>query len=146
MLVVPLPSERCAMRTAVSGNLAPGWAAAMRLSFAGDFAQEEVRDHVGRKLEVLARFGEVVGQDNCAKHGRDVQHGAGGLGERLIGHRGIARAEVHRLVQELADTAAAADGLVVDLDIGMSLVIFAEPLLVHRIGKSCSSSVQSCLP
>jgi len=57
----------------------------------------------------------------------------------LVRHGTIAGAEIHGLRQNLPNAAAAADGLVVELNIRMGLVVFAEPLLVHRIreGSAC---------
>ncbi len=66
-------------------------------------------------------------------------------GQLLIRHGAIAGAEIHGLRQDLANAAAAADRLVVELNIRMGLVVFAEPLLVHRIRKSSACPVQSGL-
>ena len=65
-----------------------------------------------------------------------------GLRQLIIAHGAIAGSEVYGLGQNLADTAAAADGLIVELHIGMGLVVLTEPFLVHRIWEGGARSVQ----
>ena len=64
-----------------------------------------------------------------------------GLRQLLVAHGTIAGTEVDCLRQNLPDSSTAADGLIVDLDIGMSIVVLVEPLGIHRIGESCARSV-----
>src|SRR5437763_967515 len=68
------------------------------------------------------------------------------LGELFIAHRPIASSEIYRPCQNLTDSAAATDGLVVDLHVGMQLVIFAEPLGIDWIRKRSARPIQSGLP
>ena len=67
-----------------------------------------------------------------------------GLGflELLVSHRAVASTEVNCARQYLADAAAAAYGLIVDFNVGMKLVVLAEPFGIHRVGKGRPGSVQ----
>src|SRR5439155_8139104 len=55
--------------------------------------------------------------------------------ELLVGHRPIGGAEIDGAVGHLPDAAAAADRLIVDLHLGITLVELVEPLRVDRIGE-----------
>ena len=112
----------------------------------GDLAQKDSCQRLRRELQFSGNSGNVVGRNHRAQHGRNVQDLGLGLRELLVGHGTVAGAEIHGLRQHLTNAATASDGLVVELNIRMGLVVFAEPLLVHRIGESCASPVQSCLP
>src|SRR5258706_3541825 len=63
-----------------------------------------------------------------------------GLTELLVGHGTVGRAEVDRALEDLADAAAAADRLIVDLYAGL-LVVRVEPLRVDRIGERGACAV-----
>src|SRR5438045_2053247 len=65
------------------------------------------------------------------------------FGELLIGHRAIAGAEVNGSGQHLPYATAASDGLIVDFNIGMRLVIFAKPLRIDRIRERSPRSVEA---
>ena len=112
---------------------------------AGDLTQEYTGQGLRGELQFRVHAGNVVGRNHRAQHGWNVQDLGLGLGQLLVGHGAIAGAEVHSLRQDLTNAAAAADRLVVELDIRMGLVVFAEPLLVHRIRKSSACPIQSCL-
>src|SRR5579862_3756649 len=60
----------------------------------------------------------------------------------LVIYRHVAGAEVHRAGLQLADAAAAADRLIVDLNVGVLVVVLAEPLLVNGIGEGRPGPVQ----
>ena len=79
-------------------------------------------------------------------HGRNVQDLRLGLFELLVRHGAIAGSEIHRAVQDLANSAATSDGLVVDLHVRMQLVVLAEPLRIHGIRESGACPVQLGLP
>ncbi len=70
----------------------------------------------GRKTQIAGHAGDVVGRNHCAQHGRNVQDLGLGLGQLLVGHGTVTGPEIHRLRQNLTNTAAAADGLVVELN------------------------------
>ena len=61
-----------------------------------------------------------------------MEHVAVHRGDLGLVHRAVGGAEVHGALGELADAAAGADGLIVDLDAGL-LVVGVEPLGVDRI-------------
>src|SRR5208337_286839 len=65
-----------------------------------------------------------------------------GFFQHFVGHRTVACSEINRAVDHLADPAATANGLVIDLNVRMQLVIFAEPLGIDGIRKGGSSSIQ----
>ena len=90
----------------------------------------------------LGDAGNVVCRNVGAKHGRDVQDLGFRLGQLLVGHRTIGGAKIHCTRQHLADSAAAADGLVIDLNLRMLLVVFAEPLRIDGIRKGRARAVQ----
>ena len=60
----------------------------------------------------------------------------------VIGHCGVAGAEIYQILLELLDSRPAAECLVIDLNFGMQLVIFGKPLLVERRGKGCAGPLQ----
>src|SRR5208283_3487430 len=57
----------------------------------------------------------------------------------------IARPEVDGAINDLPDSAAASDRLVIDLNVRMELVIFAEPLGIHGVRESGACPVQRSL-
>ena len=64
----------------------------------------------------------------------------------FVGHGDIAGSEIDRTVQDLANAAAAADRLVVDLHVRVQLVVFAEPLGIHGVREGGARSIQCGLP
>ena len=66
-----------------------------------------------------------------------------GRGELLVGHGTVGGAEVDRTLGDLADAAAGADGLIVDLHARVLLAVFAEPLGVDGIreGRACAVDI-----
>ena len=109
---------------------------------AGDAAHEDLHQHVPVELEPgLTQRRKVVGHDHGAEHGRQMQHVAVDGGDLRLVHRPVGGAEVHRALGELADAAAGADGLVVDLHAGL-LVVGVEPLRIDRIGERGAGPVQ----
>src|ERR1700694_796044 len=65
--------------------------------------------------------------------------------ELFIGHRAIAGAEVDRSCLNLFDPAAAANRLIVDLNVGMQVMVLAEPLGINWVGESSARPGQICL-
>src|SRR5260370_8681141 len=84
---------------------------------------------------------ETSGSHNVRK-GEDLELG---LFQLIVSHGTIAGHEVDRPGNYLADSAAAANGLVVHLNVRVQLVVFAEPLRIHGIRESGPSSVQRSL-
>ena len=89
---------------------------------------------------------QVVGEDDRAEHGGDVQDlgaaGRLGRGDLLVLHGGVGSAEVHGQLGELLDTAAGADALVVDLDVGIGGLELTDPLDVERFREGGAGAVQ----
>jgi hypothetical protein len=97
-----------------------------------DLAEEEAGERLRRQPEIGHR--RLVGDHDRAEHRRDVLD-AGGLRHLLVGHGGVGGAEVDRALGDLLDATAGADGLVVEANVGLQLVVVAEPLRVERVRK-----------
>src|SRR5262249_4591000 len=110
----------------------------------GDLAQEDVREHLARELE-LRRIRQIVGRDDRAEHGRDVQELGRRRLELFIAHRAVGGAEVDRARGHLLDAAAAADRLVVEADLGIHLGVLIEPLRVDRVWERRAGAVDQRL-
>ena len=111
------------------GKLTPGFALAMAGSFQLVILPRKMLARTsGVNLISPLTPGNVVCGHDRAQHGRDMQDLDFGLRQLLVGHGAVAGSELDGLAQNLADAAAAADGLVVDLHVRMQLVVFAEPL------------------
>src|SRR4051794_23114855 len=104
----------------------------------GDLTEKYPSEHFRSELDLLLDTGNIVGGDYSSEHRRNVKDLYLGLPELLVGHWTIAGAELDGLGKHLSDAAAAADRLVIDLNIAVLLVILAEPLGVHGIRK-CSA-------
>ena len=63
----------------------------------------------------------------------------------FVFHRAIARPEVNRARGHLCDSAAAPNGLVVDLNIRMQIVVLIEPLGINWVRERGACAVQLCL-
>ena len=136
MYVVPLPSERCTTRMSFAGSFTPALSAAIRESFhlvilpakiwAIDIAGEleRLRDSPAR-LYVMTTAPSTVGM---------CRIGPFAFASSASRHRRIGRTEIHGPLGELADAAARADRLIVDLHARRGRVV-AEPLAVDRIRK-----------
>ena len=111
----------------------------------GDLAQIDVGQHVGSELHLAVHAGNVVRRNHGSKNGRNVQYLDLGLGNLLIAHGAVAGAKIHRARLHLTNPAAAANRLIVDLNIGMQIVVLVKPLGVDRVRKGCAGSVQSRL-
>src|SRR5204862_5497587 len=94
-----------------------------RVPPARNLAEENVGEHVGGETHRLCDALEVVGRDHGAQHSRNVQGVAADGRDGGVGHGRVGAAEVDRLVGELADAAARADRLIVDLDVVELLVV-----------------------
>ena len=83
---------------------------------AGDLTQVDVCDHVTGEVEFLVHSRNVVDRNDSAENRRQSDHLDFGRRQLLIGHGDVAGTEIDRAFSDLPDTAARADGLVVDLD------------------------------
>src|SRR5271154_1821140 len=84
-----------------------------------DLPQENSRQRLWSELDFSANAGDVIGWNHRTQHRRHVQDLALGLCQLLVAHGAIAGAKVNRPGENLANTAAAADRLVVELNVGM---------------------------
>src|SRR5258708_38695145 len=107
-----------------------------------DLSQKDVGQNVSAKLQFLAHGRNIVDRDDCTEHRGQVQYLEGRGCELLIRHWPVAGPEIDGAGLYLLNAAAAADGLIVNLDVGMKLVILAKPLLVNGIRESRSRSGQ----
>ena len=64
------------------------------------------------------------------------------LGQHLVGHGHVGSAKVHQAAGHLANAAAGADRLIVDLDAGMRGAVLGEPFGIDRIRKSSTCAGQ----
>src|SRR5437763_12133019 len=89
----------------------------------GDLAEKDSGQDLRCELHIASDARHIVGRDIGAEHCRNVENVDSTLalefGNLLIGHWPVARAEINRALGDLANASAAADGLVIDLNIGM---------------------------
>ena len=107
----------------------------------GNLAQVDIRQDIRSDLQIAYTF-QVENRHHRAQHRRDVLNLDLGRSQLLVGHGTIAGAKINNARGHLADTAAAANRLIVDLDPGMSRAVFAKPLGINRIGEGRSRSVE----
>ena len=65
-----------------------------------------------------------------------------GLRQLLVAHGAIGSAEINGAGLQLADAAAGADGLIIDLNIGMCGVVNVEPFGIDGIGERGAGGVE----
>src|SRR5205085_2139240 len=64
------------------------------------------------------------------------------VGKLLLGHGTITGAEVHRSRGYLPDSAATANGLIIDFNVRMLIVVLTKPLRVNGIRESSPGAIQ----
>jgi hypothetical protein len=106
-----------------------------------DLTQEDSGHHLARELQRRGHTGNVVCNHHGAEGGGDVNQLGGSPPELLVGHRGVAGAEVDGPLGDLTDAAAGADRLVVQLDGRILLRELRHPLRIEGIGKGRSGAV-----
>ena len=116
-----------------------------RIVPAGDTREENVGVHRPRQPERRRDIGQIVGHNDFAGRNRQQDHAALHLGDLLVGHCRIAAGEVHGAVDEIANTGAAAFGLVVDDHAVTGAAVVLEPRRVDRIRKACPGAGQTHL-
>ena len=107
-----------------------------------DLAQEDPGQRFRRELDLARYPRHVVRQNHRSQHRWEMQHLDLGIRQLLIGHRTVAGAKVHHAFGHLANTAAAADRLVVDLHIRVRFTVLAKPFLVNRVGERGARACQ----
>ncbi len=65
-----------------------------------------------------------------------------GLRELFVAHGAVGGAEINRAGLQLADAAAGADGLIIDLNIGMRGVVDVEPFGIDGVGERSAGGVE----
>src|SRR5581483_11382615 len=108
----------------------------------GNFAEEDFRQSIGSKFNFRVDSGDVVGRNDCSEHGGNIQDLEFRILQLFVSHWHVARAEIDGACGDLTDSAAATDGLVVDLNSWMRLAILTEPLGIHRIWEGGACSVE----
>jgi hypothetical protein len=116
----------------------------------GNPTEEDARKNVGGEFQFGGHARDVVRRYDRSHHCWDVENLGLQLSlclaELIVGHGHVTGPKIHRGFCYLADSTSAANGLIVDLNIGMDLVVLTEPLGVNGIGKCCACSVQRGLP
>src|SRR5580692_4701190 len=85
-----------------------------------DLAQENACQRFRSELDFSANAGNVVGRNHRTQYRRDMQDLRFSLSQLLVSHGAITGSEVDGAGQDLTNTAAASDRLVVKLNIRMS--------------------------
>src|SRR5262249_27186337 len=110
----------------------------------GDLAEEDVGQEVGREAESRIA-GEVVGPDDGAQDGRDVEELARRPLELLVGHGTVGGSEVDGPGDDLPDPPAAPDRLVVEAGGRIDPGVLVEPLRVERVREGRAGAVDQGL-
>src|SRR5581483_1932817 len=82
----------------------------------GNFAEEDFRQSIGSKFNFRVDSGDVVGRNDCSEHGGNIQDLEFRILQLFVSHWHVARAEIDGACGDLTDSAAATNGLVVDLN------------------------------
>ena len=100
-------------------------------------AQEDSRQRIRGELHFSTHARNVVRRHHRSQHAGNIEDRGLPLGssflELAVRHRHIAGTKVYRAFRHLANAAAAANGLIVDLNARMQLLVFAEPLRINGI-------------
>jgi hypothetical protein len=107
-----------------------------------DLAKENAGQDIGCKFQLLGDARNVIGGNNRAEHRRHMKNLHFGFRQLFVRHRPVAGPKIDRSFQQLADASTAADGLIVDLNVGICFVEFAKPFRVHRIWECSTGAVQ----
>src|SRR5262249_53331166 len=100
-----------------------------------DITKEDSGNGAGRQLELRCHSWDVVGEHDSPHYGRYMQYLGAGCLEFFIIHRRVRAGKIHRISRYLLYAAAGANGLIVKLGAGVTLVVVAEPLLVKGVGE-----------
>src|SRR5438445_1935783 len=104
----------------------------------GNLPQEDTGESRWSEFQLAADPGDVVSRNHSPKHGGNVHDLDFGLSQLFVGHRTIAGAEINGARDHLAESATAADRLIVKLNVRVQFVVLTKPFGVHGVGK-CSS-------
>jgi hypothetical protein len=101
-----------------------------------DFFQEQISQHVRRELELASYTANVICRHVSTENSWDVKNFGGSLRNLFIGHGAITSAEINGAGLNLLDAAAAANGLIVDFDVRVLIVVLIKPLGIHGVWES----------
>src|SRR6266516_4995760 len=107
-----------------------------------DLAQVNSGDDLGSELQFALEPGDIVRRYDSSQNRRQMDDLHLSACQLFIGHGAITSSEVNRASSHLTNTATASNGLEVDLNIRMFLVILVKPLGIDRIGKGSTRCVQ----
>src|SRR5579884_518337 len=107
-----------------------------------DVPEKNSRESFGRELDLSGNARNVVGWNNTTHDRRKLNDRLSHIFQLLIIERHVTRSEIHGARLKLLDSSTAADRLIINLDVGVCLMKFAEPLGINRIGKSCAGGIQ----
>ena len=110
-----------------------------------DFPKVDASNNIGCELKFPFKSWNIVSGNDSAQHGREVKHSCSPLllegRDLLVFHWPVAGSEVNRSSGYLRDSATAADGLVIDLNFRMLLMVLIEPLRIDGIRKRRSCAI-----
>ncbi len=146
--VVPLASCRTAVVSVSLGSLTPGFAAAMRGSFQEVISPRKMPEYARARELQHGYIGQVVSEHDATRSGRHKDHPVCGLGDLIVLHGGVAGSEIdcfaglELVAKEAPDAFPAADGIVRNRNLWMSLLVGLEPLLVDGGRESGARALQ----
>src|SRR6185437_6587900 len=108
----------------------------------GDLAEKNSCQYLRRELNTACNTRNVIGRDHGPELCRNMEKFELGFCKLLVCHGPVARAKIHGSRHELANSRAAANALVVDLHVGLSVGIFAAPFLIDRVWEGSSRGIQ----
>ena len=112
---------------------------------ARDLAKEDVSQNLRGELQIFFNSGNVVSRYYRTHYRWNELNRRLRLLHLLISHAHVTGAEINGSSDDLANAAAAANRLIVDLNLRVLLVVLAKPLGINRIWKCSACSVQSRL-
>src|SRR5205823_10889911 len=103
-------------------------------------AEEDTCQYLRSKLELRFHARQVISWHNRSQNRWDVKNFKRRGGKLFVAHGAVTGAKIHRFGLKLLNAAAAANRLIIDLNVRVGLVIFAEPFGINRIreGRACS--------
>src|SRR5690606_23276616 len=107
-----------------------------------DLTQKDVHHDIRIEMDGLVDSGKIVGNYNCSHRRWDVVQLPLRIFDICVSHRRVRRAEVHSLLHYLTNATTRSYRLVIDANVRMKLVVFAHPLGIERVRKSCACSLE----
>ena len=108
----------------------------------GHPAGENVGDHFSGEMKRSGDAGQIVGDHVRTEHRREVQYRTAlRLRHFGVGHRRVGSAKINSLFLELANSAAGANRLIVDL-YARSRGVVGKPFRVDRVWECCAGAVE----